>query len=108
LRVIAGQRENIFDAERIEVFEKASEFSPVFAHARHVDVGNETASARSHAYAKRIVPRRTARVAGDTPCDNAGYLAKLRGDLEKLRLAGNPACHELDNVAEPAGLKGIA
>jgi len=107
LRVVTGQSKNILDAERIEIFEKAAEFSPVFTHARHVDVWNETACARSHTHAKRIVSRRTTRVARDAPGYNAGYLAKLSGDLEKLGLAGDAARHELDNVAEPAGLEGF-
>ena len=99
-RPVARHREDVLDAERRRVFEQLAEAVPVEADAGDVEARGEAARAGGGADAEGVVPGGAAGVGGDAARDDAGHPRQPGGDLEQPRLAGEPARHQLDQVAE--------
>ena len=106
-RPVAGEREDVLDAERLEVLQRLPEARAVLADARDVDVGREPPRPRGGAHPHRVVAHRAAGVARDAAGDDVGHPRQPRGHLEELRLALEPGGDQLDHVAEAAGAERL-
>ena len=107
-RVVAGQREDVFEVERVHVVQGLGELAAVLADARQVNVGRQAARARGRGDPQRIVTDRSARVAGDAAGDDGGDPRQPRRHLQQARLTSQCRGDELHDVAEAARRQGVA
>src|SRR5205085_2943645 len=99
-RIVACEREDVLDAERVKIVEALAQRDAVVGDAREMDVGGEAARARRGADTDGIVTHRAARVAGDRAGDDLGQAREARRDVEQTRFAREAGGDELDDVAE--------
>src|SRR5579862_884579 len=98
--VVAGDGEDVFDCEGVEIFEGFAEGGAVAAGAGEVDIGGEAAGAGGSADADGVVSESSACVTGDAASYDAWDAGELRGDVEKQGFALEAAGDEFDHVAE--------
>src|SRR5439155_5745045 len=91
LRVIAGQRENIFKTQSRDGFQVMAEFLPVFADAGDVNVWSQTTRARGCAYSQGVLTGRAPCVTREAAGDDAGSGSHLGGASKNLASPGIPA-----------------
>ena len=104
VRVIAGQRENIFKTQSRDGFQVVAKFLPVFADAGDVNVRSQTTRARGCAHSHGVLTGGAACVTRDAAGDDPGSGSQLRGDFQQPRFARNTAGHNLHDMAEPSRL----
>src|SRR5262249_56843256 len=98
--VVAGEGENVLDAESGKVLESALSVSAGAIDASEVNVGSEAACASSGADADRIVAEHSAGITGDAARDDARNLSEFGGDFEEFGFASQTAGDEFNDIAE--------
>ena len=98
--IVAGDGEDVFDGEGVQIFEGFAESGAVAAGAGEVDIWSETAGAGGSADADRVVSQCSASVTRDASGSDAWDAGELRGDIEKQSFAFEAAGDEFDYVAK--------
>ena len=102
LGIVPGQRQNIFDAQGVEIFQRLQCSGSFASDAREVNIGCKPARARGSSHANRIVTQCAACVTRDASGNDAGHLRQFGSNFEQASLAGQPAGDQFHDVAESA------
>ena len=105
---ISGHGKNIFDFNRVNIFQHFPKAIAVVVNAGDVDVGGKSPGSYRRTDANRILARDTARIVRNASPDHLGNLCQLRGNFEKLGLWGAAGGYDFNQIAEPGFRESFA
>src|SRR5665213_3838626 len=94
LGIIAGDREDVLDADAVHVFEGGAQVEAIAADAGQVNIGREAAGTGGGADADGILAEGSAGETGDASSDYGGDTGQVRGDFEQAGFAHGGAGYQ--------------